>query len=968
MLNFGKVVYDITLFPYGLESELFKNDKAQNIEIENIFINLLNTFFEHSSSITDKDELVRILSTQSFYLSQTIFKSDESGLLNTQFKESFDKALATFSELENTPFSKIEFCDILAQSVVYGMFVAYIENDELEIDKIHTQSYIDLLPPHFLTLQEFVYYSLPFFALPDSIKYALENIKKTIALIDKISLAKSFKQEITSLSIYLYEDFLKAFDNLRGEQRRKEGGVFYTPSAVVNMICCSLNELLQSKFHLKGFKDESVKVLDFATGTGSFLVRVFELILEKESEVFQNDTIINKCFKDIYGFELGFVPYIVAHLKLSFILKQKGFKDLNARQKFQIFLTNTLDLESNKKIQMQVPFDSLRGQRDKALELKREEDLLVILGNPPYNVKSKNKGREILKLLQSYKEGLNETKINLDDDYIKFIRFAQWKLLEQKQKQGLMGFITNNSYLFGRTHRKMRQSLAQAFDEIYILNLHGDADTDGKDDKNIFDIKQGVCISLFVKYSSKQKEGENATIFYYSTKDNEILRRQNKFNLLNDIALNGLNSIKWQKLNLKEPYFWFVPKDLNDDEYENFWALAKNKALGESKAIFEIFGSGSCALRDNVCIHFDEESVKNILNDLIVLELKDIKKFREKYELPERDSRDWKVEWAKADVINTLNRHTENKGVDCHQFANVNSRNDEMSEVIQDKIHKIAYRPFDIRYTFFTGKSKGFWGVPANSSKHFLIGENLGLCFPKTCLNSNFDYGLVIDKISDRALGGKNTGSETCIAPLYTYKNSEKVVGEISKISNFTSEFNKFKNKSKVLKDKSPEAILSFIYANLFSPNYRQKYLEYLKIGFPRINFEVSESEFKAYEKFGSRLISLHLLQNIPQNNAIKLEFRANANRQNPSYILQKVPNLPIFHDETITINQDLQISGISKEIYEFSIGGYKVLDKWLKYRLNKFLSKQELEHLVNVAKIIKETLEIQTKLKQISQ
>lgn len=178
MLNFGKVVYDITLFPYGLESELFKNDKAQNIEIENIFKNLLNTFFEHSSNITDKDELVRILSTQSFYLSQTIFKSDESGLLNTQFKESFEKAFATFSELENTPFSKIEFCDILAQSVVYGMFVAYIENDELEIDKIYTQSYIDLLPPHFSTLQEFVYCSLPFFALPDSIKYALENIKK----------------------------------------------------------------------------------------------------------------------------------------------------------------------------------------------------------------------------------------------------------------------------------------------------------------------------------------------------------------------------------------------------------------------------------------------------------------------------------------------------------------------------------------------------------------------------------------------------------------------------------------------------------------------------------------------------------------------------------------------------------------------------------------------------------------------
>lgn len=932
LLNFGKVIYDITLFPYGLENELFKNDKTQNIELESLFTNLLNHFFELQTSITDKDELVRILSTQSFYLSQTIFTSDKSGLLNTQFKESFEKAFVTFTELENTPFSKVEFCDILAQSVVYGMFVAYIENDEFEIDKIPIQSYINLLPQHFLTLQEFVYYSLPFFALPDLIKYALENIKKTIALIDKISLSKSFKQELTSLSIYLYEDFLKAFDNLRGEQRRKEGGVFYTPSAVVNMICCSLNELLQSKFHLKGFKDDSVKVLDFATGTGSFLVRVFELILENESEVFQNQTIVNKCFKDIYGFELGFVPYIVAHLKLSFILRQKGFHNLNATQKFQIFLTNTLDLD-DKNLQMQVPFDSLRGQRDRALELKSKENLLVILGNPPYNVKSKNKGEKILKLLQSYKVGLNETKINLDDDYIKFIRFAQYKLLEQGQKQGLMGFITNNSYLFGRTHRKMRQSLASAFDEIYILNLHGDADTDGKDDKNVFEIKQGVCISLFVKYSFKQKEGENATIFYYSTKDNEILRRQNKFNLLNDIAEKGLNSIKWQELNLKEPYFWFVPKNFENDEYENFWALAENKALGESKAIFEIYGSGISTDRDNLTIDDNKDKLKE----------KCKKAFSGDFD------KQFKIDFK---IHNSSSYPFEDKlkNLDFNENA----------------IYPLHYRPFDKRFIYY---EVGFTSRPAYEvMQHFLQSENLGLCFPKTCLNSNFDYGLVIDKIADRALGGKNTGSETCIAPLYLYQDSSKEVGKISKIPNFTREFSEFKAQSKILKDKSPEQILAFIYANLFNPHYRTKYLEYLKIGFPRVNFEVSESEFNAYEKLGSKLISLHLLQNIPHDNTIKLEFRANANNNNPSFTLTKLDKIPLYANEIITINKDLQISGISKEIYEFSIGGYKVLDKWLKYRVGRALSKAELEHLLNIAKIIKESLKIQKELSQISQ
>ena len=1106
LLSFGKVIADTTLFPFGLENALFTQEKAKDIEIQNAFIQLLQSFFESVANITNKDELVAILSTQSFYLSETIFKSDEAGLLNTQFKESFEKAFATFASLENTTFSKIEFCDILAQSVVYGMFVAYIENDEFEIDKIPIQSFIQLLPQHFLTLQEFVYYSLPFFALPENIKYALENVKKTIALIDKPSLATSFEKEIQSLSIYLYEDFLKAYDTLRGEQRRKEGGVFYTPQPVVNMIVSSLNELLQSKFDKKGFNDESVKVLDFATGTGSFLAKVFELILANESEVFAKELIINKCLKDIYGFELSFVPYIVAHLKLSSILRQKGFSDLNLTHKFQIFLTNTLDLDGDKQIQMQVPFDSLKGQRDEALKLKRQEDLLVILGNPPYNVKSKNKGDDILKLLQSYKQGLNETNIQpLDDDYIKFIRFAQWKLLEQNQKQGLMGFITNNSFLDGRTHRKMRQSLARAFDEIYILNLHGDSG-----DENVFDIRVGVCISLFVKYKEidtsgdsksplpckeqtknspslaegargwvktsnnpshrplapymkefsramrknptqaenklwqelrgkklgfgfrrqfvidskyiadfvclekrliiecdgeqhnqnfddiernfylesqnfrilrfwnneilenlegvlsvikealnddnfasakfthpltpSAREGEQdknsikapplaggvgegypyAKVLYYSTNDNGILKRNDKFALLNSIAQNGLNSVKWQELKLDEPYFWFVPKSFENDEYENFWALARDKALGESKAIFLNFNSAITTGQDITGIQTDKGLLENVLNDFVELEPEIIKA---KYNI--KDQRDWKAEWAKKCVIEK-----------------------------QGKIVQVAYRPFDTQWIYYHKTSKGFLGYPRfEITKHFLDKDNLGLMFQK---GLNLGSIFIVDKMGE----GNFLSARTYIAPLYLYQDSEKEVGKISKIPNFTPEFKEFIAKSKVLKDKSAEQILAFIYANLFNPAYRKKYLEYLKIGFPRVNFEVSESEFETFAKIGQRLIDLHLLKNIPNDESIALKFSDKADKQKPNFTLEK----PRFVDDKIMLNKDLEIVGIAKSIFEFSIGGYKVLDKWLKYRVGKALSKAELEHLVNVACIIKETIKIQNELENLAQ
>lgn len=1131
LLSFGKVIADTTLFPFGLENALFTQEKAKDIEIQNAFIQLLQSFFESVANITNKDELVAILSTQSFYLSETIFKSDEAGLLNTQFKESFEKAFATFASLENTTFSKIEFCDILAQSVVYGMFVAYIENDEFEIDKIPIQSFIQLLPQHFLTLQEFVYYSLPFFALPENIKYALENVKKTIALIDKPSLATSFEKEIQSLSIYLYEDFLKAYDTLRGEQRRKEGGVFYTPQPVVNMIVSSLNELLQSKFDKKGFNDESVKVLDFATGTGSFLAKVFELILANESEVFAKELIINKCLKDIYGFELSFVPYIVAHLKLSSILRQKGFSDLNLTHKFQIFLTNTLDLDGDKQIQMQVPFDSLKGQRDEALKLKRQEDLLVILGNPPYNVKSKNKGDDILKLLQSYKQGLNETNIQpLDDDYIKFIRFAQWKLLEQNQKQGLMGFITNNSFLDGRTHRKMRQSLARAFDEIYILNLHGDSG-----DENVFDIRVGVCISLFVKYKdtyhtdtpschtersevsqiqnrdfslfTKAQNDNLATIFYYSTNDNGILKRNDKFALLNSLAQNGLNSAKWQELKLDEPYFWFVPKSFENDEYENFWALAGDKALGESKAIFENFSSGVENKRNSISICFNKTDLEQILSDFCELSVTEIKS---KYGLEENNINVW-IEKAKADIRSvfadknlSLNDKTLKSPLPCggglgvgikidkspshrplapymkefsramrknpteaenklwqelrgkklgfgfrRQFvidskyiadfvclekrliiecdggqhnqnfddiernfylesqnfrilrfwnneilenldgvlsvikeslnddnfasakfthpltpsAREGEINPKYKDILKSKIVSLAFHPFDFRYTFYSDKQGFLRRACYETMQHFIKGENLGLCFPKNRLSPNSHYGLVVNTLADRALGGAKTGSETYVAPLYIYRH-DKEVGKVEPTPNFTPEFKEFIAKSKVLKDKSAEQILAFIYANLFNPAYRKKYLEYLKIGFPRVNFEVSESEFETFAKIGQRLIDLHLLKNIPNDESIALKFSDKADKQKPNFTLEK----PRFVDDKIMLNDDLEIVGIAKSIFEFSIGGYKVLDKWLKYRVGKALSKAELEHLVNVACIIKETIKIQNELENLAQ
>ncbi|EEV5432868.1 N-6 DNA methylase [Campylobacter coli] len=911
LFSFEKVVFDIDLLDDKLDL------KEENISI---FRNLLKAYFDdNSTTIKSKQELVKVLSTQSFYLSNALKISFDESDANSSFKRFFRKTKDTFKNIEKIDLKDEEFCDILAQAIVYGIFVSYIENDDYDLEKIPIENFISFLPSTFRTLSEFVYFAIPSFSLPQDIKYTLENIKKTLSLIDKIALCKILNQDLESVSIYLYEDFLKAYDNLRATQKRKEGGVFYTPKSIVDMIVSSLDELLKTKLNKnKGFNDQGVKVLDFATGTGSFLASVFEKIISKESEVFKNEAIKNKFLKDIYGFELSFVPYIVARLKLGQILRKNGFVNFSDAD-FQIFLNNTLDLEKIANFDMFMPLENLDTEWKKARDVKHSQDLLVILGNPPYNAKSKNKGEDILELLQAYKQGLNETKINLDDDYIKFMRFAQWKLLEQnkkdlfEEKKGLLGFITNNSFISGKTHRKMRESLYKSFDEIYILNLHG-SDKDAKNDENVFDIKVGVCISLFVKYKDEPSNG--AKVFYYSTGDNNIFSRKEKFALLDDLRQKGLNAIKWEELSLDEPYFWFIKREFKNKEYENFWALASDKALGDKKSIFLNYNSGIETQKDNIAIQLMKNKMEETLKDFSNLNSVDLVK---KYDL--KDSRDWKIS-------NSVNAIKNNLG----------------------KIERIAYRPFDLRWTFYTNKSKSFIAYPRYEvMQHFLDKENLGLCFIESSIHDYFSHSIVCSNITD----GNFFGFRSFTAPLYLYVNNEK-------IPNFTSEFLAHKENHKILKDKSPEEILYFIYANLYNPRYREKYLEYLKTGFARINFEVEQKTFDDFATLGKKLVELHLFKRDLKD---EIDFIFLKEDKKANFKIEKYQEKDRFIDNKIILNEDLAISPISAEIWQFTIGGYQVIKQWLKYRNDYECSKEELEHLLKMCKVIKETINLQKEL-----
>ncbi|EAL8903252.1 DNA methyltransferase [Campylobacter upsaliensis] len=921
LLSFDRAVKVCELFDENLNPTLFSESEKQ------VFLSLISDFYgENHANIKSKAELIKVLSSQSFYLSTTLKEAYDTkeNKENERFFEFFKRTYESFLAIQRYGFDEFDFCDLIAQSVIYGLFVSFVENKEFAFNEDETQNFISYLPKNFKTLSELVYFSLPNFDLPEQVKQVLKNIQKTIALLDKPTMAKFLNLELEQIAIYLYEDFIKAYDELKGTQKRKEGGVFYTPKSVVKMIVSSLDELLKSKFNKTGFNDKSVKVLDFATGTGSFLASVCEKILEQQhslsqnesfKQATQNEAIKNKFLEDIYGFELSFVPYIVARLKLMQILKKKGYDKVNEAD-FQIYLNNTLDLSNQAHYELKIPLFYLDAEWKKARDVKHDKNLLVILGNPPYNAKSKNKGKEILELLKIYKENLNETNIQpLDNDYIKFIRFSQWKLLEQGSSTGLMGFIIPNSFLDGRIHRNMRESLYKSFDAIYILNLHGSSEKDAKNDENVFDIKIGVCISLFIKYKNEPSKG--ATIFYASTAQKGIFKRAEKYALLDDISQRGLNSIKWEELSPNEPYFWFVPKSFESEEYEDFWALAGDKALGDKRAIFGIYSSGIKTERDNIAIQLNEKVMQKIVDDFSNLSQVQLV---QKYDL--KDTRDWKI----ANAINVIKNKL-------------------------GSIEKIAYRPFDFQYTFYSTKSKSFLAYPRfETMQHFLSGENLGLCFSKDCQNF-FDTIFISGEITDIHYNG----SQCYITPLYLYNIQ-------GKIPNFTPEFLAYKAKHKILKDKNEEQILAFIYANLYNPKYRSKYLEYLKIGFPKVSFEVSVKEFERFEKLGSELIKLHLMQEIPQD---EIDFILKESKK-PNFKIAKYQEKERFVENKIILNEDLAISPIGAEIWNYTIGGYQVLKQWLKYRKDYVCTKEELEHLLKICKILKKTIEIQGKLSEV--
>ncbi|EAK7820572.1 TPA: DNA methyltransferase [Campylobacter jejuni] len=863
-------------------------------------------------------------------------------LLLSSKNETLLSLFNTFKETLYKELSYEEFRDSFAQTLTYSLFLAKLNNDTAkEIDLNNAKKFIPKSFPLIRSMSGFLDDS---FENLENIKWLLEEIINIINHIDITSIIKELNKtgekdlfnRPTILSthkdpyLHFYETFLASYDPKLREVR----GVYYTPAPVVIFIINAIDEALKQDFnHKKGLSealDKNITLLDFATGTGTFLLEAFRKALEpisKNSVNYNPKVLIDK----FCGFEFLIAPYTIAHLKISQSFKEEFNSPLNDDESLKIALTNTLYSKSISKEQndQNTLFTLIDLTKDfkKAQKIK-EEQILIITGNPPYSGASSNKGLYEDEIKISY--GLEPSKANLNneqkkwissyfkekskqntstfkaiyekhkleneknskvmlDDYVKFIRFAQSKI--DSQESGIFAFISNNSFLDNPTFRGMRYSLMQSFDKIYILNLHGDTRKkekapDGSKDDNVFDIMQGVSINIFIKQNSKAK---NTNIYYHDLYG----KRKDKYEFLYE---NDLNSIKWTLVKNNEPFYLFLPQ--NNDLLEEY-----NKGISV-KDIFMLSSVGIASSKDAI-------------------------------------------------LISTNNKKLEQQ---VYNFYN---------EFDKKYIKEIAYKPFDTQKIYYDIKKVERPRI--DIMEHFLGYENIGLIYDRGTNLKEISNLFISSKVIDKHLVGANS----YVSPLYLYPTTrskkflEKENPNFNE-ENFTSKIENFKESFRTFIDElykekfSPEDILGYIYAVLFHKIYREKYLDFLKIDFPKIPFTKDKNTFKNLSKLGLKLVNLHLLKND------ELDFNVGEalfkDIKNKNFKIQKIKyNKDV---KELFINESLYFNKVSPEIYEFKIGGYAVLDKYLKSHKEEDI---DHKHFTLIIQTLDETLKIQDEISKIN-
>ncbi len=887
------------------------------VEKESDFLNLLEKFFSFS--------LPKVYNAKTLAIElakRTRFLRDE--VITQELKEEEKKGkgfILGFYEAFRTyliaGLSKEDFADLYSQTITYGLFAARTRSE----NSFNRKLAYDNIPQTIGILRD-VFEFISLGKLPMQMEWIIDDIAEILAVTDVRDILHQYFHEGKGKDpiVHFYETFLAEYDPKTREKR----GVYYTPEPVVSYIVRSLHNILKEHFNrTDGFASDTVTVLDPAAGTLTFLAEAAKLAVEefvsKYGEGGKENFIREHILKNFYAFELMMAPYAVGHLKMSFLLDELGYK-LQKDDRFKLYLTNTLEMEEL--AQTELPgMASLSEESHLAGKVKKEQPILVVLGNPPYSVSSANKSDFIEEEMNVYKKDVrNEKNIQpLSDDYIKFIRFAHWKI--DKAGKGVIGMITNNSYLSGLIHRGMRKSLLNSFNEIYILNLHGNSRIgekcpDGSKDENVFDIQQGVSIALFIK-DKKQKGFGKA--FYQDVYG----IREKKYEYLNryDVA-----STKWIKLQPSKPHYFFVEKDFSHEaRYDKFLSV---------QDIFIQSSSGVKTHRDHFIAGFTKEEIKQRMKTFTG----DLQDEIVRHGLDLKDTRDWNMKTARESV----------KKLDW-----------------KDSIRQYAYRPFDNRQICYLkdliDRGCDRWDLMQN-----FFEENMGICLTRQLSTENFYHAFITDKVTDMCFISIKTKETGYVFPLYLYKPKEKPkkksFGTVMMLFEPEAEYvlkkpnmspAVFEKLEKAFKKRpEPEQIFYYIYAVLYSNIYRVTYAEFLKIDFPRIPFTKDYKLFSKMAKLGEGLVDLHLLKSKELDLPVT-KFQGKEDN--------KIEKLTYNEKEKrLYINEKQFFDGIKKDIWQYQIGGYQVCDKWLKDRKGKRLSLDDIKHYCKIVTALQKTIEIQ--------
>ena len=927
------------------------------------FTNLIKDFASHlGQTIKSSKKLAEMMAGKARLLSDVIEKALTTDVSDQEDSTLKDQMVA-FKEILIHDITPKGFADVYAQTIAYGMFAARLHDATLPT--FSRQEAAELIPKSNPFLRKlFGYIAGP--DIDDRIKWIVDSLVDIFLACNVEEILKNYGKstKMEDPIIHFYETFLSEYD----PKLRKARGVWYTPAPVVNFIVRAVDDILKTEFDLpQGLADTSktkikvdlqgkkveqevhkVQILDPATGTGTFLAETIKHIHKKfegQQGIWSN-YVETHLLPRLNGFELLMASYAMAHLKLDLLLTETGFKP-TTNQRLRVYLTNSLE-ESHPDTGTLFA-NWLSSEANEANHIKRDSPVMCVIGNPPYAVSSTNKNEWIQNLIADYKKDLNERKINLDDDYIKFIRYGQHYI--DKNGSGVLAYISNNSFIDGITHRQMRKNLLESFDKIYILDLHGNAKKkevcpDGTADQNVFDIMQGVSINIFVKTGNKKKT-ELGEIFHSSLQG----KREFKYETLND---NTIQSIEWKQLECTKPNYFFVPK--NFDEIKNY---EKGFKIDE---LFYVNNSGVSTDRDSLFL--DENKIELEKRIKILLEGNYSTDFK----------RDFNVEDSSGyPLLKRISNKTYNS---CF-------------------IQNYHYRPFDIRKIYF---DETIISRPAKEvTKQTFKRDNLLLIVPRQ-VNENFHHIFISKIICDSNItSSARLFGAGKLFPLYLYPetNGQQTIDQTTERTpnlnpeivkqiaaqlglNFVPERHCEERSNPINTTKdcfvprsdsddtfAPIDLLDYIYAVLHSPTYREKYKEFLKIDFPRVPYPKDAATFWQLVKLGSQIRQNHLLES-----PIVEKYITGYPEDGDNVVVK--PRFVIANDSeaiptnetasclavtgSVYINDTQYFSNVPEVAWNFYIGGYQPAQKWLKDRKDRKLEFDDILHYQKIIVALSET------------